>query len=330
MKSKGRNENPYRKYGLSRNPFPSIPIASIWSKSPFFKEIFKNEISYLKKMITKSQTHNPQITYILGERGCGKSALLNFFLKECRRKTDIVTPIFMKFGFNSSFAPLYRSAVWWMGKDFIHKICTKSSRQTLSEYLSAFHWNPSQAYMNLVLLADNVKFPVIVEILNLIAERSKILIGIDGFDNVFPFLSNNQRIDLFYGFSRLIDGVDGDLTLFFVFRQNIMRWIQDYRVDLEFLGVQTELIEPHVLFLKKLTLENAFTLVSNFIKKYRISDYFEDELFPFTSRTLKLVHKASEGNIRKFLLLCRDVLSFSISLNSPKIDEKTVKKYIGS
>ena len=222
MKQKYQLENSYLRFGLLGNPFPSIPVSSPFLDTPFYEKIFETEIRYLKRFVFKIETFSPQICIIMGERGCGKSAILKFFLKKCRELDSFVS-VYMSFGLTAGFAPLYRSALWWLGKDLIQHVCTsKTSDHILPKYFSDFEWNPDLAYSNLIFIGDNIKFPILVELLNLIAEDKNVIIGIDGFDNIFPFLTYNQRIDWLYGFSRLIDGINGNVALLINARRDLL------------------------------------------------------------------------------------------------------------
>jgi len=328
MKQNAEVKSPYLRYGLIRNPFPSIPITSAWSNSPFYEKIFENEIRQLREITLKLRTRSPQVNFIVGDRGCGKSALLKFFLKKCR-KNNSVTSVYMKFGLTAAFAPLYKSSLWWLGVDSLRKVCiTKSLTRRLPKHFSDFKWNPDLAYRNLLFIGDNLKFPVFVELLNLFAEDTDIIIGIDGFDNVFPLLTNYQRMDLLYGFSRLIEGIDGSVALLLNARKNLLVWLKENKSNLEFLGIHRRLIDPIILSVPNLTLNQAYIIVSSFIQEYRIHDFSKDVLFPFSKETLIRLYRQSGGNLRKFLLLCHDLLSFALSFNYPSIKEETVSKFL--
>jgi hypothetical protein len=321
--------NPYLKYNLTRNPFPAIPITSTWSDQPFFKQIFQEELSYLEKIIKNQLNENLKIFYILGERGCGKSALLKFFLRKVCSSLKELTPIYAKFGSSHSFAPLYNSAISWLGNDFIQKLCIrKFSRGILHGRFSDFIWHPSRAYVNLLFEGDRAKFPVFIMLLNMIRDDSKVLLGIDGLDNTFEDLSQMQRIDIIYGFNRLIDGVSEDIILFLTINSHILRWLKINQMTLESLNIRPLFIEPEVLSVKRLNLTKACELIIQFLKMYRIRDSFKDELFPFTEKAIRLIHEASEGNMRKFLIFCRDLLGFSIGMNYNRIDKNVAYEYL--
>ncbi len=327
--NKKSRPNPYLKYNLIRNPFPAIPITSTWSDQPFFKQIFQEELLYLEKTIKNQLNKNLKILYILGERGCGKSALLKFFLREVCSSFKKLTPIYAKLGSSHSFTPLYNSAISWLGNDFIHKLCLRRfSRGILHGRFSDFIWDPSRAYVNLIFEGDRAKFPVFIMLLNMIRDDSKVLLGIDGLDNIFDGLSQMQRIDIIYGFNRLIDGVGEDIILFLTINNHILRWLKINRVTLESLNIRSLFSEPEVLLIKRLNLAKARELIIQFLKMYRIRDSFMDELFPFTENAIRLIHEASEGNIRKFLIFCRDLLSFSIAMNYNRIDENIAYEYL--
>lgn len=328
MKQSAEAKSPYLKYGLIRNPFPSIPITPIWSYSPFYEKIFENELRRLEEFALKLRNRNPQVVFIVGNRGCGKSAFLKFFLKNCQKHKS-VTSVFMKFGLTDAFAPLYRSTLWWLGINSLHEVCvTKSQKHGLPKYFADFKRDPNSAYVNLLFMGDNLKFPVLVELLNLFAEDTDIIIGIDGFDNIFQLLTNYQRTDLLYGFNRLMEGIDGNVTLLMNARNNLLVWLKENQIYLESLGVHTTLIDPIIISVPNLTLDQAYIIVSSFLKEYRIYDFTKNELFPFTKETLGWIYKESEGNLRKLLLLCRDLLSFALSLNYPRVEEEVITKYV--
>ena len=325
-----RSPSVYGKYGLTRNPFPSIPITSTWSEQPFLRKIFQKEILRLRGITRRSLSENLEIVYLLGSGGSGKSALLKFFLGQVCPNFRTLTPIYMKCGSSNSFAPLYRSAISWLGKDFIESLCfNKFSRGSLSGLFSDFILNPSLAYMNLLFVGDRTKFPIFVTLLNMIRdEDSKILLGIDGLENVFENFSQMQKIDIFYGFNRLIDGVDEDILLFLTLNRDIFRWLQINQMDLELLNVRPLFREAELLLIEKLSVMKASDLVAFYLKKGRVRNHPEDELFPFTEKAIRLIHEASEGNIRRFLIFCHDLLSFSVGRNCDRINENVVSSYL--
>jgi hypothetical protein len=321
--------NLYSKYGLIKNPFPSIPIHSPWQYTPFFKEIFKNELSLMNEQLHRTNEQNRRTNLIIGERGCGKSALLNYFLKNCSKVSE-VTSIYMSFGYTAGFAPLYRSALWWLGKDSIYTICNKTSRfQIISQNFEDFEWNSDKVFTNLLFVGDNIKFSILVDLLNLIAEENDLVIGIDGFDNIFNNLTINQKIDLLYGFSKLIESVKGNVNLFLTARVDLLRWMNENKSTLELVGVNAKIIEPNAIYLQRFSISKAYTLILNFLNQYRILDsYRENKLFPFTDEAFGAIYKASRGNLREFLILCRDVLQFSASHNYSDIGGETISKFL--
>ena len=329
MEQKTQSKNPYLRLGLIKNPFPSIPISLPFRDSPFCKEVFKTKIQYLEEFAFKVKNLSPQICLIVGERGCGKSAILKFLLKECQKLESTVS-IYMTFGLTSGFAPLYRSALWWLGKDFIRNVCvSKASSHILPKYFLDFKLNPDKAYSRLIFIGDNIKFPILVELLNLIAEDKNIIIGIDSFDNIFSLLANNQKIDLIYGFNRLVFGIDGNVALFINARGNMLNWLKENRLELKYLGIDNRLIEPSSIFINKLQLDQAYTLVSYYIKTNRLLSFIDkDEMFPFTHDAIELIYYKSRGNIRNFLLLCHDILNYSLYKSSSIINVDTVSKYL--
>jgi len=325
-------ENKYSKYGLYRNPFPSIPIETAWSKSHFFfEEIFEKEINRLRFYLNRLRKDKTKVIYLIGETGSGKSSVIIHFLNEISTSKSLdLDTVYMDFWFSSAFYPLYWSALWWFGKDYVWQLCKKAFRKwryRLGILENCSFLSPSEAFSKLFFVGDNIKFPVLVEMLSLASENCDLIIGVDGFNNIYSHISDLHKIDLLYGLSRLIEGISGNTLIMLAMPPEIENWITVNRNKLVAVGVSEEFIEPDMIYVSKINSEKACNLVAGYLDIYRTPNFSSNKLFPFTKEGIELICKQSRSNLRNFLLNCHDILTFALQHDYDIIREEVVLNY---
>jgi GTPase SAR1 family protein len=95
----------YRKLGLSRNPFESLPVFSELEPVPF-DGYLKYYVQRLSDAVNNAPKYRPASVYLVGPSGSGKSAILKNFSQRIYRRAGIY-PIYLRFPLSGGKLALY-------------------------------------------------------------------------------------------------------------------------------------------------------------------------------------------------------------------------------
>lgn len=83
----------------------------------------------------------------------------------------------------------------------------------------------------------------------------------------------------------------------------------------------------HIVNFEKINDKHAIKLIKKYLSEYRENDYNDDELFPFTSKSITIMANNSEMNISKILQNANNLVEYAIANNYKEIDEGLVATF---
>lgn len=143
---------------------------------------------------------------------------------------------------------------------------------------------------------------------------------VDQFERIIEQLSTRRMLNLLDGYRNLIDRNLENLSA--IFTCTTESWFESAKAYPSFKDRFTDPVE-----IPRITLDTARKIVIAYCDQCRISDKYQNDLFPFDEATISYILSKSP-TVRDLLEYCHIVL-FKASLNKiPKIDEKSVIKLL--
>ena len=347
--------NKYEKYKLVRNPFPAIGIFSFSSptESQFSSEIFEGTAKHIKQLVERTlQSAQPTIIFLNAECGQGKSQFLGNLAINFHND-EKVYPLFCQVYTSGGFSIVAEKAIQWVGFEgycklmfsFIEslgfredEIYSQSPYNVFGELVNTLaesfkidkkivervmkpFLNFDEGYSRLFQTSHKYKNLILITLIKLIKKTSgrKVLLIIDGLENRWVDINNNNKEMFFNNVIRFLKLTKGDSIVVFSDSNCLSEYFSRHQMLMKSKCAVMKIDLPTLNVFK------SMKLVSNYLASERVNKTPINNLYPFTKYCIRRLYKINRGNARQLVTLCYYLIEFGLENGLSRITLDTLK-----
>jgi len=349
----------YQKSKLCYNPFPAIPVFSLYcpdtsSLCTTATTIFPVKAKKLENILRRAvQSTKSTIIFIEGSQGIGKSHFLGEVATNCEFLG--LFPIFCQIYTGGGFSDITDRAFQWLGLEGYTQLMLSFVKAIGLSELEIFQKNPYTIFHELIPMFQHAfnmqdrkvlerilrpflnldigysalfqtshkyKNLILVTLIHLIWKTlsKKTLLVIDNLENRWPYFTTLNKAHFLSNMKIFVNSTNGKVIMMLSDDGQISKYLIRELKDINVeLSIQR-------LKLPRLTIAKSIKLVSEYLQIARIPQKKNYNLHPFTRESIKFIYNISNGNTRTFLVLCHDILEEYVKSDHSKITVNGTRK----